>query len=60
MTAHVLDGRATAAGIRYERADAIAPALRPAPDIAAPRARPGALAAEHPLSLHLSHDGAVR
>lgn len=60
MTAQVLDVRATAAAIRYELADVIAPALRLAPDIAAPCARTQALAAEHPLSSHPSHDGAVR
>ncbi|MFE6826562.1 hypothetical protein [Streptomyces sp. NPDC057690] len=60
MTARVPDGRATAAGIPRELADAVAPAPRPAPGIAAPRARTEALAAEHPLSSHPSHDGAVR
>ncbi|WP_314220815.1 hypothetical protein [Streptomyces zaehneri] len=59
MTAHVLDGGATAAGIRHELADVIAPVLRPAPDMAAPRARTEALAAEHPL-YPPPHDGAVR
>ncbi|KQX65081.1 hypothetical protein [Streptomyces sp. Root1310] len=60
MTAQLADGGATAAGIRHELTDVIAPAPRPAPDTAAPRARTEALAAEQPLSLHLSHDGAVR
>ncbi|MEU9268890.1 hypothetical protein AB0E04_26020 [Streptomyces sp. NPDC048251] len=60
MTAQSADGRATAADIRYQLADVIAPALRPEPDIAAPRARTEALAAKHPLSPHPSHDGAVR
>ena len=34
--------------------------LQPEPDVPALRARTEALAAEHPLYPHLSHDGAAR
>ncbi|MFJ9025565.1 hypothetical protein ACIRPU_37170 [Streptomyces sp. NPDC102259] len=40
--------------------DLTEPAHRPEPALAPPRARTRALAAEYPLSPHLSHDGDVR
>jgi glycine hydroxymethyltransferase len=43
-----------------EVSDVIALALQSGPDLAALRARAGALAAGHPLYPHLPHDGDVR